>query len=400
MYIKSLHIKNIGPFREAYVNFPTVSHDQKMPVTIITGENGTGKSIIIDAIRASLMGLFGINRYIVANKDDFESSLTTTDNGDDTTISANTLYQDRNLNTRFNPYSTLLNNDLTRDTTPNWIIDYWNSEVSNDNFKINNLSEIEPQKCLLGSLLGNTSNVDLTKFICSIDYLRSSDEDDEKKTGEYVYKIIKDILNSCLVDGEYKYVARRTFSPTFNVKGHDVTIDKLSSGNLMLMNHLIGLLIKSYSICTLKNISLKEMCKLPGVLLIDEVENHLHPKWQKKTLGIIQSFFPNLQIIMTTHSPFVVSSVSNARIYVCESRTEYSVIEDHTSDYSNLPIDEVLATKVFNVGPFNEAITDLLKQRKEAVKANDQESVKQIEKDLLTKNKEYFSFLDLDKLSI
>ena len=52
MKINSLSLKNIGPFINAEIDF--TNNSNKNPVTIITGENGTGKSIIIDAIRAIL----------------------------------------------------------------------------------------------------------------------------------------------------------------------------------------------------------------------------------------------------------------------------------------------------------------------------------------------------------
>lgn len=396
MYLKSLYLKNIGPFKEANLSFPTELLQDKMPPTIITGENGTGKSILIDSIRAILLGFRGIERNIVANKDDFSCSLTVIDNGKEITLSANTLFEDRYIDTQRNPYDRFFTNDLTIDRSPNWIIDYWNADVNNQGFDISNLSAIDPKSALKRCLTGNTPNIDLTKFICSIDYLRTSEDEEESKTGKYVYDMIRDILDKCLVDGKYKYVERKNFSPTFSVKGHDVSIDKLSSGNLMLMNHMISLLIKAYSICVLKNIPLEKMKYIPGVLLIDEVENHLHPKWQKSTLDIIQSFFPNLQIILTTHSPFIVSSVSDSKIYVCESEIDYSIVRDCTEDYSNLPIDEVLLTPAFNVGPFSDKITSLLNKRKKAIIDKDHGKEKEIEKELYNENREYFSFLNVN----
>jgi len=55
MKIRQLAIKNIGPFIEAEMCFLNDSDKKQSPVVLITGENGTGKSIILDAIR----GMFG-----------------------------------------------------------------------------------------------------------------------------------------------------------------------------------------------------------------------------------------------------------------------------------------------------------------------------------------------------
>ena len=48
----------------------------------------------------------------------------------------------------------------------------------------------------------------------------------------------------------------------------------------------------------------------PGVALIDEIDLHLHPRWQRSVVGQLSSTFPNLQFITTSHSPFIVQSVA------------------------------------------------------------------------------------------
>lgn len=55
-----------------------------------------------------------------------------------------------------------------------------------------------------------------------------------------------------------------------------------------------------------------------GVLLIDEVDAHLHPKWQRLILPAMRAAFPEVQIIVTTHSPFVIASCRDARVHVLE----------------------------------------------------------------------------------
>ena len=53
----------------------------------------------------------------------------------------------------------------------------------------------------------------------------------------------------------------------------------------------------------------------PFALLLDEIDIHLHPSWQRKILPLVQRLFPRAQVFLTTHSPFVVSSVSDAWVY-------------------------------------------------------------------------------------
>jgi ABC-type multidrug transport system ATPase subunit len=53
----------------------------------------------------------------------------------------------------------------------------------------------------------------------------------------------------------------------------------------------------------------------PFLLLLDEIDVHLHPAWQRKILPAVQKLFPAAQIIVSTHSPFVVASIEDAWVY-------------------------------------------------------------------------------------
>lgn len=63
----------------------------------------------------------------------------------------------------------------------------------------------------------------------------------------------------------------------------------------------------------------------PGILLIDEVDLHLHPKWQECIIDILTKTFPSLQVIATTHAPKVVASVGNESVRVLENGESKSV---------------------------------------------------------------------------
>lgn len=60
---------------------------------------------------------------------------------------------------------------------------------------------------------------------------------------------------------------------------------------------------------------------MPGIALVDEIENHLHLSLQRRVLPMLTSLFPNIQFIVTTHSPFVLSSLSGAVVYDLETHT-------------------------------------------------------------------------------
>lgn len=58
---------------------------------------------------------------------------------------------------------------------------------------------------------------------------------------------------------------------------------------------------------------------LPGIVLIDEIETHLHLELQKNIMPLLTTLFPNIQFIVTSHSPFILNSLKNVVIYDLEN---------------------------------------------------------------------------------
>lgn len=187
---------------------------------------------------------------------------------------------------------------------------------------------------------------------------------------------------------------RSDLTPIIQQNGIDLSLEKLSSGNIFLIEHLVMLMCKMYSVAMLNNIPAEKMYEISGLLLADEIENHMHPLWQKKILGIIRYLFPNIQIILTTHSPFVVASTDGARIYTCVPQTGYSEVRDETDKYSHMPVEEILQSDVFSVNPFNEEISELMARRKELIAEGKIEEGRQVGKQLYKINPEYFSYMN------
>ncbi|WP_036308746.1 AAA family ATPase, partial [Methyloglobulus morosus] len=67
-----------------------------------------------------------------------------------------------------------------------------------------------------------------------------------------------------------------------------------------------------------------------GVVMIDEVDMHLHPAWQQTILGNLIKAFPKIQFIVTTHSPQVISTVPGHQIRILEGNHVLSVEEEGT----------------------------------------------------------------------
>lgn len=84
---------------------------------------------------------------------------------------------------------------------------------------------------------------------------------------------------------------------------------------------------------------------MPAILLIDEIENHLHPTWQRRVIPALLEHFPGLQIFATTHSPFVVAGLKAGQVHLL-NRNENGVVtaSTNTEDIVGWTADEILRT--------------------------------------------------------
>ncbi|MFR2257935.1 MAG: AAA family ATPase [Clostridium sp.] len=66
----------------------------------------------------------------------------------------------------------------------------------------------------------------------------------------------------------------------------------------------------------------KNMTHIPGIVLIDELDMHLHPKWQWNVIKALEETFPNIQFIVATHSPIIISSCKNENLILIKGNQE------------------------------------------------------------------------------
>ena len=95
----------------------------------------------------------------------------------------------------------------------------------------------------------------------------------------------------------------------FAVKREAEILDimQLSDGYKTLLSLVIDLAIRM----ALANPDSKKPLETEAVVLIDEIDLHLHPDWQRKVLGDLLRTFPGTQFLLTTHSPFIVETINN-----------------------------------------------------------------------------------------
>ena len=106
--------------------------------------------------------------------------------------------------------------------------------------------------------------------------------------------------------------------------------------------------------------------KQPAVLLIDEVENHLHPTWQRRVIPALLKYFPGLQIFATTHSPFVVAGLKMGQVHMLK-RDANGVVTASTNeqDIIGWTTDEILRTFMGVDEPTDQLTIDRAQRLKE-----------------------------------
>lgn len=401
MRLHSLSLTNIGPFDEASVEF-LADGDTSANVTLLTGANGTGKTIILDAIRS----LFG-REFATVERDLWRKGAVGGIRGDFSgPVEGRHSRFSIGLGAAAPRYP---NGSSSLDVAANvgrgaqpppWVVDFWRSQLANDAYAITSLAAIDHRALFKGALQGISSNAAVTQLLCHFDYLRDSRNARERATGEALYTLAQKIVQMSLLDGELKEIERLTFTPIVRQGGHDVPLASISSGNAYLVQRMITLLGRMYSLHVLRDGDPAKLHEASGLLLIDEAENHLHPSWQKRLLPNVREVFPNLQIIAATHSPFVVASVRDARVYVChyDPTTRRTTVREETAIYQNKPVDEILMSPAFDqTAPFGEPISTLLADRRLAMAKGDAATRDEIERQLVALNPTYFGYLDLDR---
>lgn len=87
----------------------------------------------------------------------------------------------------------------------------------------------------------------------------------------------------------------------------------------------------------------------PAVVLVDEIDLHLHPRWQRTLLRFLSERFPNTQFIATAHSPLVVQAAEDANIVLLRREGAYVVIDNDVERIKNWRVDQILTSELFGL---------------------------------------------------
>lgn len=333
IYLKSIHINKLLHLSDFDIN---VCEGGVKRHLLITGPNGTGKTLLLNAIADYLERISRDSRLEFL---EYEKQLKSYEQY---LASANTPEEkvrwQKSVDFRKSQVETLTGkvclaiNDVEllpkSIAEKQFLLAYYGDqrrsefkEVKNpekpnleyENFKVNKVGEF-------------------LKFLVDLKVQRALAEGENAK--EYAHEIdewfeaFRNLLRSLFEDKELDLEFDfKTYAFYIHSFGKKFKFTELSAGYSAALDIIVDLILKMQG----KN-QITRAFNMPGIVLIDEIETHLHLKMQKEILPLLATLFPNIQLVVTTHSPFVLNSLSNAVAYDLQRHEEIDDLTDYSYD--------------------------------------------------------------------
>ncbi len=131
-------------------------------------------------------------------------------------------------------------------------------------------------------------------------------------------EVVRHALSSFLPEFKNLTVRRNPLRMEVEKQGQRLSVNQLSDGEKCMIA-LIGDMARRLSIA---NPTLDNPLMGHGIVMIDEIDLHLHPKWQRLVVPKLLEVFPNCQFIVSTHSPHVITHVHPESLYLLEQTTQ------------------------------------------------------------------------------
>ena len=348
MKIKSFKIQNIGKFSDLELNF-SEGNNLKNHILLI-GNNGSGKTTILESIALSLSWFVArvkneksnglpINELKIKNSSKSGNiKITVRDNDEDFTWTLSKAKKGRKTETPTNleGLSKLVDNYRTNytnnDLTSFPILTYYdaNRGVLDIPLRIRTKHNFEQLNGYDNSLKGlvdyrtffewfrqreDIENEDKIKIIESLKHnneSRSHFYDRIDSVYDKQLNCVRKALSIFLPEFDNIRVERKPrIHMAVDKNGEKLNLEQLSQGEKLTMA-MVGDIARRL---TILYPNLIDPLLGQGIIIIDEAELHMHPRWQRKLVERLSQTFPNCQFIYTTHSPLLISDFKDVKCY-------------------------------------------------------------------------------------
>ena len=341
MKIEKVHIKNIKGIKDLELSFR--KDNEILDVIVLAGVNGSGKTTILESIKDSFNNT-NIN-YDEPEKSNVNLDIFFEDFEKNNIEEAEKNCKDKYEHKLQDFFRALKSYEYSRKNNNEYYDNLIAKRFENPPKIIyvpaeNKFEEIQTYSTTLSreykfiNIINSNVIRDIPSYIATRrNYLATIEEDlTMKEVTNIIVNEINSIFDILELDVKLKGFSKdeKTMPIFENSAGEEFNINDLSSGEKQLF---------------LRTLSIKMLEPKNSIILIDEPELSLHPKWQQRIIEVYKKIGENNQIIIATHSPHILGSVSNENIFILY-RDEKGKIEAKTGDelYSSYgqPVDRVL----------------------------------------------------------
>ncbi|HFA48793.1 MAG TPA: ATP-binding cassette domain-containing protein [Bacteroidetes bacterium] len=325
MRIEKIDLKNVGPFAEETIEFqPVPNTEKKAEVHVFTGPNGSGKSTLLYALAAAFTPDSQIGDMLKRFHDIKDSFIKVNCNGDTYSLLGTNFQSDRDGiqhvgHLGFGLYKSLvLAASQSKDISPS--LDYacfaYSGNRNISHTKVETIKEINTnplhESLVFNKTIKNQVNQWLANMIAKEAIANQNNKTEAAKGYRQNIASLENVISELMKEDVRFELETEPADIVLRKNGTALDFDVLPDGLKSIISWLGDLLMRLDRLPWENNTPILQRNIL---LFLDEIEIHLHPKWQMKILPIMQKLLPNAQIFISTHSPFVVNSVDGAWIY-------------------------------------------------------------------------------------
>ena len=321
MYIDTIRLENIRGFRELKFSFDR-GQGQYAGWTVLTGDNGSGKSTVLKAMALLLVGASTrfrlesrLNSYRSQGPKNGIVELHSTNTGT-TTITTLTIHTDGCTEVKREP---IFSERTLEAPAVKFSCGYGPfRRVSGHTESASELMSAQQSRCFATLFSESASLAESANWLRELKYKSLENRPKEKKSLELVLEVIQDefLPNQITVD--------RVDSDGLWLKdrqGNLLSWADMSDAYraaLALLTDILRHMINAYSPDDLtgRDDEGRLFLKPAGVVLIDEIDAHLHPEWQREIGFWLKRHFPNIQFIVTSHSPLICQAADPNGLFV------------------------------------------------------------------------------------
>ncbi|HID99616.1 MAG TPA: hypothetical protein EYP59_04920 [Thiotrichaceae bacterium] len=317
MRIEQLHLENIGVFDSLDLQFKPGKQPGKAEIHIFAGENGTGKTTLLYALAAA----FTSNKALILKRFrnikeswvELKTHSQAYQYSEDTPSSLPSLFYTQS--TQPLEYEDLIHHYQknvfqlavfayagNRSLTSHHLVGI--KEISDSPFEGSLSFHSTDSLILMQWIANNKAKAALAQV-----------KNEPKKAAKYqtaIHLIEAAITEIVGFQVEFELESEPEFKVELKINGQSLEFEVLPDGLKSIISWISDLFMRMDRIPWIDDCSILER---RFILFLDEIDIHLHPVWQRKILPVVQKLFPNAQIFVSSHSPFVVASVSDAYVY-------------------------------------------------------------------------------------